>query len=518
MVLQPQKMTPGHTGRAPLYQDDGKLRPQDNVDVECFIGSGDRAEVGDGTPQPFFSGREREVGAFFETLFHFGRGHRENLTQVFEGPPGSGKSALMAQCMAETKALAHPASGGCWLPVRLPASATGSPNAIVKRINRAILRHLASDKGASERQGVLAAVNELAESAPADERTEAHNAAELIHKEIGELVAAPQGALDKAVDDFARRLRRWFQAAKGGTAAQMLDRGFSLPFLMSLGPQRADEVARFDQLAHHNERPWEPYHIVLFIDEANNIPVEEHLGQVKELFTAVHEGTTPVKIAVCAFGLTGTADKLRLAGVSRLQAGRLHRLGVLSADACHKAVHRCFAQFGVQAEHWEDRIVNECGLWPQHMAGYLTEAMKALREYPLPNGRGFNASAADFQSAIANGDVCRYTYYADREAALGRSQEKARKLARSLDDTGPAVSREAIRETLEAQLGLPLSDDAFYDFMQDSLHAGFLAPDATVRTAYVMPIPSFTAFLRGEDSQPQDPLSLEFDSDEDPSP
>ena len=147
------------TGRvgdiAPAYLDTGKLRPQDDVDLDVFIDSGDRAIVADGVAQPFFSGRERELAAFYKTLFHFGRGYRENLTQVIEGPPGAGKSALMAQCMAETRGFEAPRNGGRWLPVRLPAAAAGSAGELAARINEAIARRLAAPDGHDERKVLL---------------------------------------------------------------------------------------------------------------------------------------------------------------------------------------------------------------------------------------------------------------------------------------------------------------------------------------------------------------------------
>ena len=72
---------------APAYRDTGGLRAQDNVDLDVFIGSGDRVEIRQdrveirqGTPSPFFSGREAEIQAFDRTLFHFGRGSREKFT------------------------------------------------------------------------------------------------------------------------------------------------------------------------------------------------------------------------------------------------------------------------------------------------------------------------------------------------------------------------------------------------------------------------------------------------------
>ncbi len=490
------------TGRvgniAPVYLDTGRLRPQDDVDLDVFIDSGDRAIVGDGVAQPFFSGRERELAAFYKTLFHFGRGYRENLTQVVEGPPGAGKSALMAQCMAQTREFEVPRSGGRWLPVRLPAAAAGSPGELAARINEAIARRLAAPDGRNERQVLLVDTAELAGRAPPDERAEAHAAAEFVSAALERLVGATRDAFDRAMGEIRQKARDLYETAKGGTVTRILDRGVGA-FGVSVGARQDGEAAQFHEVTRENERAWAPYSIVLFIDEAQNIPVDTRLQQVKDFFCSIHEGTTRAKLAVCAFGLTGTSDKLRAAGVSRLQVGRFHRLGVLGVEDCRKAVRRCFAQFGVRgAGRWEDVVVERAAQWPQHLAGYLTSAMSKLRECPLDHG-GFDAASADLPAAMAQGDAIRHYYYEDRAKALGPSLEWAQELALALRHRASPAGPGEIREALEARLGTSVSEEAMHAFIANSLYAGLLAPDARHATRYVMPIPSLAAFLRGEE-------------------
>ena len=502
-------MDENSTSPLSTYVDTGEQRPQDNVSLDDYIESGDRAVVGEGEAQPFFSGRQPEVDAFWKTLFHYGRGFRENLTFVVEGPPGAGKSALMAQCMSETKAFKSPPSGGQWLPVRLPAAATGSPVEIAIRINRAIARRMATSAGRRERQELIATIAGLARQTPPDQRRTVQQAADLVKAASEELAATPQNRFDRVMERIRGEARdfltRASKSAAAETVAEMLDRGGSL-WGISIGAKRVganrnSDHERFHEVTRANERAWEPYNIVLFVDEAQNIPVDTQLEHVRDFFSSIHEGTVSAKMAVCAFGLTGTTNRLRAAGVSRLQAKRFWRLGALPDDDCRKVVCRCFAQFGVrQPKRWEDVIVNRSSQWPQHLAGYLTSAMAEFRKHPTGDG-GLDASRANFRAALADGDEIRRYYYAGRAEALGTNLERAQGLAWSLKDIDSAVSGGEIREALKAHHGGAVPDETFNDFMASALYSGFLAPDARDATRYVLPIPSFAACLRDEEPE-----------------
>ena len=83
-----------------IYQDHGNLRSQDAIGVERYLLLKDRAPM-TGRGVPFFSGREAEIGTFRDMVKGLSLGYCANATIVVEGPPGSGKSALMSQFMEE---------------------------------------------------------------------------------------------------------------------------------------------------------------------------------------------------------------------------------------------------------------------------------------------------------------------------------------------------------------------------------------------------------------------------------
>ena len=127
----------------PNYVDDGALREQDRVDLEDFLSDVDRAELG-GRGVPFFSGRETEIMAFRSIVNRLSRGRQGNATIVVEGPPGAGKSALLAQFQEEIHGLSPTESGQReWLPVFLPANFAEAPKEVARAIDRAISLRLA---------------------------------------------------------------------------------------------------------------------------------------------------------------------------------------------------------------------------------------------------------------------------------------------------------------------------------------------------------------------------------------
>ena len=128
-----------------------------------FLAVRERAQF-TGRGQPFFSGREREINAFREVANALLLGHRGNAMLIIEGPPGAGKSALLAQFQEEMRSLPPTASGARrWLPVTLDGALAMSPPEIMAAVDEAMAHRLAQDLiDSRDGDGTASAVQRLA--------------------------------------------------------------------------------------------------------------------------------------------------------------------------------------------------------------------------------------------------------------------------------------------------------------------------------------------------------------------
>lgn len=82
----------------PNYVDDGALREQDGVPLKRFLSYQDRVKALMGG-QPFFSGREAEVGVFRQVLNALSEGVQEDATIAVEAPPGAARPPCAASSL-----------------------------------------------------------------------------------------------------------------------------------------------------------------------------------------------------------------------------------------------------------------------------------------------------------------------------------------------------------------------------------------------------------------------------------
>ena len=243
---------------------------------------------------------------------------------------------------------------------------------------------------------------------------------------------------------------------------------------------------------------WNPYQIVLFVDEAQRIP---HQGGRPSTLARIHQGNISAPLSICVFGLPGTLAALSAVGISRTVAERRIRLGPLAQGDCRKAVTRCFAQFRVtNADEWEKAILARSHNWPQHLAGYLVSALSELARYPTGEG-GYAAAQASLAAAMTAGDHSRMQYYDQRAKSLARlgQLELAKALVPELRANG-GLEKEQINEVLAA-LDPGITRDEMQGFIQAAIHCGFL--EHNVRQGnYSMPILSFGAYLLNELLEP----------------
>lgn len=446
----------------PRYHDDGALRDQDRVAVHEYLASGDRTKTARGGT-PFFSGRESEVSRFRHMANALSLGLQGDATLAIHGPPGAGKSALLAQFAEEMRHLPPTEDGGRrWLPVVLDGAVATSPLEVSRSIDAAIARRLARD--------VL------------DARPDAR--------------AGPAAWLN----DFLGREGGVLDVARG-----IQERGFSA-MGFSLAPKgRADRPESIQEVCHDRAREWSKWQVVLLIDEAQNIPAT-HPGTL----SAIHQGLAGGAISFCAFGLPGTLAALQSAGVSRLSGGHAFRLGGLDERECGMVVDRCFAAFGIEdAGAWRAAILSRLDGWPQHLNGYLTSACSVLGESRPGSDRLAPPNDGLLRKAVVRGDQAREGRYRDRVDSLNAKcegfDEFARLLVPLFERTQGRPLKSEVRECLAHGAGL--GDERMAGFLSAAHRCGIIDEAPADARRYAMPIPSLAGYLAG---RPLPPPALNF--------
>ncbi len=489
----------------PVYVDTGGLRPQDDVDHRLFIAYRDRAKLIDDRGPPFFSGRAHEINVFREVLEAVSAGILADSTFVAEGPPGAGKTALMAQCIGEVTACPPTGTGKEWLPVIIPSNIANSAQAVGRAVDRAVASHLAKQINRERREALLADIRALIEAVDCKDKQLAKRAFDLVSK-AGETLSRADSTkdLDAVLDRIDHQVRTMVNATSKRARAVINDifkRSVSITGV-SVGPTREISNPSIADVVAERGGAWGPYQIALFVDEGQNIPVEspETTGPASVL-PVIHEGKAGASLSLAVFGLPGTSNVLRKVGISRVVAERKITIGTLPDDDCAKAVRRCFAQFKVRnCQLWERAIVARSHQWPQHLAGYLVAAISEIGKHPDQEG-GFDAAPADFPKAIEDGDGSRKAYYKQRLDGLmeGNHELLAKHLAHCLRQERSFSSEELRDILLEKEPGL--TKTGYAEFRLAAIHSGLLRFDGD-RQRYVVAIPSFAAFLREEPTEP----------------
>ena len=442
------------------YVDDGALREQDGVPLPVFLADKDRAQL-TGRGQPFFSGREREINAFRSMANALFLGRPGNATLAVEGPPGAGKSALMAQFQEEMRTLPPTGSGERrWLPVLLNGARAECPQAIAQAVDEAIAKRLAQDW--------MSATG--ADSTDREERFRAF---------LGE------GGAKKAKQGVRT------------IAESMLQRGFSV-MGFQLGAAPSGLLEDIEAVSAKRSHHWNEWQIILLIDEAQGISGQVP-GAVPGTLSSIHQGMVSAPLSFCAFGLPGTWDALGDAGISRASVGHDLPLAGLDDRAAGMAVERCFARFGVtHGGAWQVAILERSGHWPQHLATYLNAALTVLKSNaPSAEVMG-DARRSPLTEAIALGNAGRKAYYGRRLQSLTRDnplfRDYATDLAEKLQRTDPPPLESEITRNIMERHGISVESAA--GFLRKAKHSGLLETDDEGRCS--MPIPSFANHLLGE--------------------
>lgn len=431
----------------PFDIDAVELRAQDQVGVADYVAAGERAPLPH-RPVPFFSGRDAELSAFDEALERIAQGPAANQTCLFQGPPGAGKSALLAQCVEAVRQRSKARLQERWVMVRTAPGHFSDAQALAELIDAAV------------RQSSF------------------------------RFWQPPRLQADPAQGSGTDR----FKVTK-------VDAGIStLGVQMERVPgMRAD--APFIIASRDMRRRWQRRRIVLFVDEAQNM-----IGprcREAETVSALHDGVPEVSVMLAAYGLSRTRSLLGEAGVSRLDRRRDFDLaGMSPQDAC-QVVSRCFKAFGIHGrrrEEWAVALVRRCQGWPQHLSSYLIPAVEVL------DAARRNADRADLEAALTEGDAGRDAFYARRierlEEFRGWENAMADSLAAAPDK---CLNADQLHDAMAQRFPKARPDAAFEAFLAQAAHAGLLVPHPELNGLHI-PIPTFEAYLRERKPRPA-PLS-----------
>ena len=449
----------------PHYVDLGELRGQDDVPLARYLGKGDRAKPGGRRGMPFFSGREREVALFRNVVNNIAQGDIGDATIAVEGPPGAGKTALLCQFIEETRRL--PAIGDPprpWLPVFMDAGSAMQPESLMRAVDEAIARQLAT---------------ELLESA---RRSESASIANRL-----------QTFLNAPGTENARTV-----------AKRILDRGVA-GFGFRIGAQSDPTPTTLLKLANLRQRHWSDWQIMLMLDEAQHISAGI-AGADPRLLSSLHQGAVNLPMTFCAFGLPGTLNALADVGVSRASMGQVIGLGGLDEASSGRVVDRCFARYGVEgADRWKSAILERSANWPQHLACYLTGALAAIsRDAGTDDNLGTPDNGSLVQ-AIAAGDKSRAQYYDSRMQRLARGGRGHIKCAKhiipKLREAGGGLLEDDVADIIAAsQFGF--DDRQVEAFLSAAKQSGFLIPES--HASVQLAIPTFAGYIMGEEPPPVD--------------
>ena len=420
-----------------------KPPPADPLPLEVWLDQTDRAEVG---RESFFRGRDREYEVFRKAANSLRAGRTGGSTMIFQGAPGAGKSALMGECMEAVRR--HSTPEAPWVAVSVNPGSLQSPVYVV--------------------EAMVSAAN--AES----ERLRQITSGSVATKTLVNLL------------NLARKLYREL-ARRGGGA-----------FGLSAGGCRNGSVTT-EQVLHNAAPLLRNFHIVVFVDEAQNTPAKD---TTRDVLDCLHRASHGIPLVAAFFGLSDTQDVLRQCGLSRFADGRIVNLEPLAYEDAACAIGDALAAYdfsGTSEDRavWVERLTELSQGWPQHINRVSVAAARVLLEH------GGRMEGRLLEQALQRGKERKDDYYVGRLAAGSQDPAFYKELALAVEGKPNGNLPRAELQRLAGPL-LENSALSFDDLLTDALHAGLLSPIQELPYHYRIPIPSFADYLR---ALPVEPLS-----------
>ncbi len=408
--------------------------PAEPLDEYVWLDQTDRAEVG---REAFFSGRKREYEVFGRAARNLRLNRVGGETLIFQGAPGAGKTALRLECMEAVKLHSKPEEP--WVAAML-------------------------------RPGDLAAAGNVA-----------LQIVDAVHKESMRLAHTASG-------DVASKLKQLVNLG-GKLLAGLSQRGFSFAGFAVPGKPSDSATSEFRNIV----KLLRNFRVVIYIDEAQNIPVGRETKNVIEI---LHNPIEGLPLVAAFFGLSGTQDLLRDCGLSRPAADRVVNLEPLSLEDARDSLGRMldtyYAGTDEEKDVWAGALAELSQGWPQHINRIGVAAGHVLCSNRGKLGRHLLAQA------LEKGIQQKNAYYRDRIGAGSHRAWVYRKLALAAADKTGDFADSLSSEEIESLTASERSKkgETVDDFLADALHAGLLAPENNMLDRYKIPIPSLGDYLR----------------------
>ncbi|MCY4226475.1 MAG: hypothetical protein OXF20_02040 [Gammaproteobacteria bacterium] len=417
-----------------------KPPPATPLPLEDWLDLTDRAEVG---REPFFRGRNAEYGVFRRAAKSLGRGHVGGGTMIFQGAPGAGKTALMGECMEAV--LLHSTPQDPWVAVSIePDTLQSAANVVMILIEEAN----------RERE-------RLAEQFPGQVSRGSQKLKDLGHKLISELS------------------QRDYTVSAGGLGMTMHGKSEN-----ASNP----ETILAERVFRDAAPLLKDIHMVVFVDEAQNIPVTQ---STKAVLKCLHKNPKDIPLVAAFFGLSDTRSVLERGGLSRPPRDRVVTLDTLSNEDTTNAIQSIFDAYGFRGSSqttWVEALADLSQGWPQHINSVSVAAIRILCSH------GGSLDESLLQQAIESGRKFKDHYYAFRLEACTQDLSLYKKIALVENEMADrTLSRTRLR-SLTAPLLLEAT--TFDEFLTNALHAGVLMETLQPPKYYRIPIPSFGDYLR----------------------
>ncbi len=416
-----------------------KPPPAIPLPLETWLRRPDRAESG---REAFFRGRDAEYSTFRSAVTDLGEGVIGGGTMVFQGAPGAGKSALMAECMEAVQH--HSVPDDPW------AAVTIKPETLKSSVDVVML--------------LVEAANEERER----------------------LSKSVSGMLTGNLEELLELGRKFYR--------ELSERGAGIAGVTVGGKSESaggSDTNTVSERIFRNAAPLlKNLRLVVLVDEAQNIPVE---SRTRGVVDCLHNPPGGIALVAAFFGLSDTQDVLRQCGLSRFARGRVVNLESLSEDDTEDAIRSAFETYGftgtpTNREAWVDSLTKLSQGWPQHINSVSVAASRIIRD------NGGRICAQFLHTAMAAAGECKKEYYAGRLAAGSKPPWVYRELALAAKARGGVLAYDDLRRFADEQ--------ELDDFLTNALHSGLLAPIKDLPYHYRVPIPSFEDYLQALPVEP----------------